>query len=222
MNQIIEIIEKDQLSKFSTILTNLAEIADTENTADSFGTYAAFNDVVNKSTILNPWFTRQNICSALMGLAYMVRTDAMNKWMGVYPFSTTKSPKRVGLILAGNIPMVGFHDIFTVAFTGNKPVVKLSSQDKLLLPAIFKLFHSATGHAGFDVEWVEDRLPQVDAVIATGSNNTSRYFEYYFGKYPNIIRKNRTSVAILTGNETEAELESLGADIFNFYRPWMP
>lgn len=217
MNHITEIIEKEQVSKFSEILNELAAIADTENTADSFGTYTSFNDTINSSTALNPWFTRENICQALQGLSYMLRPEALEKWLNSYDFSQVQSPKRVGLILAGNIPMVGFHDIFSVAIAGHKPVVKLSSQDKLLLPAIFKLFYASTGVKGFNIEWIEEKLPAVDAVIATGSNNTSRYFEYYFGKYPNIIRKNRSSVAILTGDESETDLKRLGADIFSFF-----
>lgn len=217
MNHITEIIEKEQVSKFSEILNNLARIAESVNAVDSNGSYQSFNDTINSSMALNPWFTRENIGQALRGLSYMLRPEALEKWLNSYDFSHRTEPKRIGLILAGNIPMVGFHDIFCVAIAGHKPVAKLSSQDKLLLPAVFKLFYNATGINGFNVEWIEDRLPAVDAVIATGSNNTSRYFEYYFGKYPNIIRKNRTSVAILTGNESDAELNALGADIFSFF-----
>ena len=217
MNHIAEIIEKEHLSKFAEILNQLGAVADAENTAQEISSYDSFNEVINKSIILNPWFTRENIRMALLGLGYMVRPEALEKWLDSHDFSNNHESKRVGLILAGNIPMVGFHDIFSVALSGHKAVVKLSGQDKLLLPFLFRYFHEATGYNGFDIEWFEDRLPEVDAVIATGSNNTSRYFEYYFGKYPNIIRKNRSSVAILSGNETENELKALGADIFSFF-----
>ena len=217
MMQTLQSIDNEYISKFSEILKELADIADTENSENSFGAHTSFNDAINKATILNPWFTRANIREALLGLSKMLRPEALKEWLKSYDFSKTRDSKRVGLILAGNIPMVGFHDIFSVALAGHQPVVKLSSQDKELLPVVFKLFHEATGHEGFEVEWIEERLPEVDAVIATGSNNTSRYFEYYFGKYPNIIRKNRSGLAILTGNETEDELRALGSDIFSFF-----
>lgn len=217
MTHTLQGIDNEQTPKFSEILNELADIAVPENPENPFGPHTTFNDAINKATILNPWFTRTNIREALLGLSKMLRPDAIEKWMKAYDFSKTRDSKRVGLILAGNIPMVGFHDIFSVAVAGHQPVVKLSSQDKELLPEVFKLFHEATGHEGFNVEWIENRLPEVDAVIATGSNNTSRYFEYYFGKYPNIIRKNRSGVSILTGNETDEELRALGADIFGFF-----
>jgi hypothetical protein len=114
--------------------------------------------------------------------------------------------------------MVGFHDILSVLVSGHHPVVKLSNQDRLLLPLIFELFNSMSTEGGFEITWLEDRkLENIDAVIATGSNNSSRYFDYYFGKYPNIIRKNRNSVAIITGDESDMELRQLGEDIFSFY-----
>src|SRR5690554_6156913 len=136
MNHITEIIEKEQLSKFSEILNELAKISNTESSVDSVGRYSSFNDTMNGSTALNPWFTRENIGQALQGLSYMLRPEALQKWLNSYNFSHRTEPKRIGLILAGNIPMVGFHDIFCVAIAGHKPVAKLSSQDKLLLPAV--------------------------------------------------------------------------------------
>ncbi len=123
---------------------------------------------------------------------------------------------KTGLILAGNIPLVGFHDILCVLASGHIALIKLSSQDKLLIPYILrKLLEIEPGFNG-RIEYIE-RLTGFDAVIATGSNNTSRYFDYYFGHVPHIIRKNRNSIAILTGEETSEQLKALGHDIFDYY-----
>jgi hypothetical protein len=166
---------------------------------------------------LNPWFTEENIDKALRGLTHMLRPEAVEKWLSDYELGRD-GKKRIGLILAGNLPMVGFHDILSVLVTGHHPVVKLSSQDRLLLPEVFDLHAQAFPEAPFEITWLgDDKLTDIDAVIATGSNNTSRYFEYYFGKYPHIIRKNRNAVAVLSGEETEAELRDLGEDIFSYY-----
>jgi len=120
----------------------------------------------------------------------------------------------VGLILAGNIPCVGFHDWLCVIIAGHQPLVKLSEKDKFLLP----LINSYLKGIGFDTKTVfVERLNEMEAVIATGSNNTARYFESYFGKYPNIIRKNRNAIAILDGNESKEDLINLGEDIFAFF-----
>ncbi len=207
--------DTQNLSVYTEILGELATA--TRNFAENPApdSQAEFHVLLEKATAFNPWFTSSSIAEALEALAYMVRPEALKKWLSSYAIESATKQKRVGLILAGNIPMVGFHDIFSVALSGNKPVVKLSSKDQLLLPYVFGKFYEATGNENFQIEWITERLPEVDAVIATGSNNTSRYFEYYFGKYPNIIRKNRSSLAILTGNESDEELRALGHDIFS-------
>jgi hypothetical protein len=127
-----------------------------------------------------------------------------------------KHPKRVGIVMAGNIPLVGFHDFLSVFLTGHKAVVKLSSKDDILLK------HLAEKSKNFSPETdqyivFQDMLKDCDAYIATGSNNTSRYFEYYFKKYPHIIRKNKTSVAVLTGKETAEEMDKLADDVHLFF-----
>src|SRR5690606_6612622 len=127
-----------------------------------------------------------------------------------------KKPKVIGLVLAGNIPMVGFHDILTVLASGNIALIKSSSQDNALIPYILKELKEIEPAFASQINFTE-RLKDFDAVIATGSNNTSRYFEYYFGAVPNLIRKNRNSVAVLTGNETKDQLFELGQDIFDYY-----
>ncbi len=177
----------------------------------------AFSTVMQQACAENPWFTLENIRSALNGLAHMLREASVQLWAeqnGHLPKRYTG--KRVGIIAAGNIPMVAFHDILCTLVVGHTAVVKLSAQDQRLLPALFALLEEQL-HTHFEIEWVDGRLPEIHAMIATGSNNTARYFEYYFGKYPNIIRKNRNAVAIIDGSETKEQLELLGRDIFSYF-----
>lgn len=165
----------------------------------------------------NGWFTEENVRKAMASLGESISEDSLEEWLGKYTLSEKPTGKSVGLILAGNIPLVGFHDVMSVVLSGNKAKVKLSRDDARLLPAVFGL--AIELDSGFKdlIEFVFGKLEGYDAIIATGSNNTSRYFDHYFGKGPNIIRKNRTSVAVLTGEETENELEQLGADIFTYF-----
>ncbi|PST81779.1 acyl-CoA reductase [Pedobacter yulinensis] len=162
----------------------------------------------------NPWFTPEQVNRATAGLAAMLRGPDIRTW--VEGIRITDKPRQVGMILAGNIPMVGLHDLLCVLATGHHAQVKLSSSDDLLLPYVVNQLISAEPAFAGRVQYVE-RLQGFDAVIATGSNNSSRYFDYYFGKVPNIIRKNRNSVALLTGHESDAELAALGDDIFAYF-----
>ncbi len=177
---------------------------------------------LRKAKAENGWFTIENIKFALQNWADALSEENLNKWTSKYnldSFSDTsvKNPKTIAIIMAGNVPLVGFHDFLSVLITGNKVLAKLSSNDKTLLPFIAKKLVSIEPEFNNYIEFTEGRLGNFDAVIATGSNNTSRYFEYYFSKYPNIIRKNRNSVAILTGNETEEDLNLLADDIFQYF-----
>lgn len=123
----------------------------------------------------------------------------------------------MALIMAGNIPLVGFHDFLCVLLTGNSVLIKVSSNDDVLLPFITKYLGHVCPGISDNILFTEAKLDDFDAVIATGSNNTSRYFEHYFGHKPNIIRKNRNSIAILTGNENKTQLKALGEDVFRYY-----
>lgn len=166
----------------------------------------------------NPWFTPENIRRALSGIVYMLRPRAVKEWAGRYENLPKRyTAKKVGIVAAGNIPMVAFHDILCTLAAGHEAVVKLSAQDRHLLPAFFALVEEIGQTGPFELTWTEGRLGETDAVIATGSNNTARYFEYYFGNKPHIIRKNRNSAAVLDGTETEAELYALGEDIFSYF-----
>ncbi|RZL47132.1 MAG: acyl-CoA reductase [Pedobacter sp.] len=173
-----------------------------------------FNSVINAASHSNGWFTVDEVQKALSSLAKMLSKTDLAHW---YEKITVRDqPKKIGLILAGNIPLVGFHDVMCVLATGNIAMIKLSSSDDKLLPALLKKLVDIEPAFSNRIIYAE-RLKDFDAIIATGSNNTSRYFEYYFGKVPNIIRKNRNSIAVLNGDETVTELENLGHDIFDYF-----
>ncbi|TCD08510.1 acyl-CoA reductase [Pedobacter frigidisoli] len=162
----------------------------------------------------NAWFTIENVKKSILSFSEMLNDTDIETWFQSIMFSS--SPKKVGLILAGNIPMVGFHDVLCVLATGNIALIKLSSaDDKLIKTVIAELINIEPAFQD-KIEYVE-RLKDFDAVIATGSNNSSRYFDFYFSKVPNIIRKNRNSVAVLDGSETFEDIQNLGSDIFDYF-----
>ena len=164
----------------------------------------------------NGWFTRKNIGYALENWATQLTTENLNAWTSNYDL-IHNTPKTIAVIMAGNIPLVGFHDFLTVLISGHKLIAKLSGNDTHLLPLIAKyLEYVQPGFKG-KITFTKERLTDYDAVIVTGSDNTARYFEYYFGKKPHIIRKNRNSVAVLNGPETPEQLTALGEDIFRYY-----
>lgn len=165
----------------------------------------------------NHWFIVENQQKAVRAIAtHFLQRDRLEKWLSRYDISERKPILTVGLVMAGNIPLVGFHDLLCVFVAGHKAKIKLSDKDRFVLPYLLKLlerFHPETAQY---VELVE-RLQDFNAVIATGSNNSARYFEAYFGKYPHIIRRNRNGVAVLTGRETPDELHNLGKDVFSYF-----
>jgi hypothetical protein len=166
----------------------------------------------------NRWLTKENSLSALLSLATeFLNTEHLEAWVKDYPsLEEDRSPKTIGLVLAGNIPAVGFHDILTTFVGGHQSMIKYSEKDQYLIPYMidFMLQEDSRSAAYF---MPVPRLKDFDAVIATGSNNSAMYFEQYFSKYPNIIRKNRNSIAILDGTETEEDLLALGTDIFSYF-----
>lgn len=181
--------------------------------------YSLFNELIETVHIYNGWFTPENVRNAITGIVHLLKKDSLIDWLSAYinELSHQKETKKVAVIMAGNIPMVGFHDMLCVLISGNKFIGKLSSDDKLLLPTLTKILIAIEPEFEAYIQFNEGTLKDIDAVIATGSNNSSRYFEYYFGKYPHIIRKNRNSVAILTGKESTEELTALGGDIFQYF-----
>jgi hypothetical protein len=163
----------------------------------------------------NAWFTTDEVRKAVLANGKMLNEEDLNNWLSAYQLNF-ENPKKIGLILAGNLPLVGFHDILAVLLTGNIALIKLSSQDDNLIPFLLKKLVEIEPNFESQLQFVQ-RLENFDAVIATGSNNSSRYFDYYFSKVPNIIRKNRNSIALLTGDENKEELHLLGKDIFDYY-----
>jgi len=164
----------------------------------------------------NPWFTADNIKQSFKGICYMLDGQKLKGWLENYPMRAQQKEKVIGVVMAGNIPMVGFHDFLCVLLAGHSIKAKLSSQDNYLLPILAEELAKIDPEWGHKIEFVE-KLDDYDAVIATGSNNSARYFEQYFSKKPHIIRKNRTSVAVINGTETVQEIENLGLDVFSYF-----
>ena len=175
-----------------------------------------FLEIVSSAKHHNGWFTKDYVLLSIKSWANALTEKNLHTWLKEYDLNIHKK-KTVALVLAGNIPLVGFHDFLTVLITGNKALVRLSSNDKIILPFIASYLKEIEPSLEDHIVFTEGKLEHFDAVIATGSNNTARYFEHYFSKKPNIIRKNRNSVAVLTGQETQNQLELLGDDIFMYY-----
>jgi len=178
--------------------------------------YERMQSLINQLHESNSWFKRPQLEFAFKSWSYALTQDNLDKWLKSYDLSNEKL-KTIGLILAGNIPMVGFHDVLSVLISGNKALIKLSSNDELLIPLILDYLETIEPEFKNRYKITKEKLENFDAVIATGSDNTARYFDYYFGKYPNIIRKNRNSVAVLNGSESKEDLLALGEDIFRYY-----
>ena len=178
--------------------------------------YDDFLNLIDLSQSHNGWFTPNQVHFAIQSWAEALTEENLNLWLSKYDFSTVQ-PKTVALILAGNIPLVGFHDFLSVVISGHKVLVKTSSNDQKLLPFLAKYLISIQPELENYITFTEGKMEGFDAVIATGSNNTARYFEYYFKDKPSIIRKSRNSVAVLTGNETSEDLANLGEDIFRYF-----
>ena len=166
----------------------------------------------------NLWLTTANQERAVTALAQEMLTERqLSRWLDRYELPPTNERiGTVGLVLAGNIPLVGFHDVLSVFVVGHRAQLKLSEKDPYVLPYLLQLLGRWDERA-VDYFQIVQRLDRFDAVIATGSNNSARYFEQYFGKYPHIIRRNRTGVAVLSGRETDAQLRALGHDVFEYF-----
>jgi len=183
------------------------------NSRDHF--FPELEKKINEAFLYNGWFTRENIICSLTGITKLMNSKDLNALKT--GFVEPKKPKIIAVIMAGNIPLVGFHDLLCVLLSGHKILIKCSSDDSILMPFLLNmLVHIEPGFQDY-IHFSQNKLSSFDAVIATGSNNSSAYFEFYFGKYPNIIRKNRNSVAIITGKETTEDLLQLGKDIFNYF-----
>ncbi|WP_264550081.1 acyl-CoA reductase [Flavobacterium sp. N2820] len=178
--------------------------------------YVDFISLVELSQSHNGWFTPEQVYFSVQSWAKALTETNLNQWLSPYDFSKT-TPEKIGLVLAGNIPLVGFHDFLSVLISGHDVLVKTSSNDQHLLKFLAKYLISIQPELNSKITFVEGKLEGFDAVIATGSNNTARYFEFYFKDKPSIIRKNRNSVAVLDGTESHEDLVGLGEDIFRYF-----
>ncbi|MDO5654519.1 MAG: acyl-CoA reductase [Flavobacteriaceae bacterium] len=175
-----------------------------------------FNQKLELAKAQNAWFDIDNQLFALNSWAQALQKENLIKWLSAYHFPESQNPKTVGIITAGNIPLVGFHDIVTVILSGNIAQIKLSSHDAVLIPYLLQMLTEIEPKMVYQFQCVE-KLQNYDMVIATGSDNTARYFEAYFKHVPHVIRKNRTSAAVLTGDETSEDLQGLAQDILQHY-----
>ena len=178
--------------------------------------FEPFKLQIKRAQEFNGWFTEENILTAFYSWSNILNASNLYNWTSIYNLNINNA-KTIGVIMAGNIPLVGFHDFLSVLISGHHIAVKQSSSDKYFLPLIAKYLEKVEPGFKGKISFTEDKLTDFDAIIATGSNNTAKYFTYYFGKYPNIIRQNRNSVAIITGNESEKDLQDLGEDIFRYF-----
>jgi len=175
------------------------------------------NQVIDFIKQDNQWFTNESVRKSIAAWAELLNEKNLRSWLDNYSNIENNNPKTVAIIMAGNIPLVGFHDLLCVLVSGNKALVKPSSDDKILVNLVLATLIEINPTLQHKIEIVDGAIKNIDAIIATGSNNSARYFDYYFGKYPHIIRKNRNSIAILNGAETESDLKNLGKDIFTYY-----
>ncbi|MDH7445808.1 acyl-CoA reductase [Aquimarina sp. 2201CG14-23] len=164
----------------------------------------------------NGWFTEENIVFSLSQWSNLLTKVTIEAWLSPYTLDK-EAQKTIGIIMAGNIPLVGFHDFISVLLSGHNVLIKQSSNDNQLLPYLASYLIAVEARFKDRISFTTEKFTDFDAIIATGSNNTARYFEHYFGSKPNIIRKNRNSVAVLTGDESKEQLTALGEDIFRYY-----
>lgn len=174
--------------------------------------------VKEKATLQNSWFISEFVDAATRAIAEaFLQEERLREWVSRYDLSeSAQSSKPVGIVMAGNLPAVGFHDLLC-GFLSNHPIaMKLSSKDQVLLPHFVDKLRAWEPAIGEQLS-IAERLNGCAAYIATGSNNSARYFQQYFGKYPHIIRRNRTAVAVLNGEETREDLELLADDMLMYF-----
>lgn len=195
---------EERISAFHQLGKELAAIPD-----------ETFQSLANTARNENAWFTIDSVRMAVRGITSWLETPRLLGWTARYDLNVPS--RTIAIVMAGNIPLVGFHDFLCVLIAGHKVMIKLSSKDRTLIRFVINTLIRLEPRFSDRIAVTEDQLRGFDAIIATGSDNTSRYFEYYFGKYKHIIRRNRTSVAVLSGNESTEELAALGTDVFTYY-----
>ncbi len=216
----MDIIEKriQSFVKLGQFLSqfNRNEISKKENIEFNDLFFDGFKHQLKLAEENNSWFTKENLLFSCESWANALSYDNISKWIENESLPSS-SNKKVAIIMAGNIPLVGFHDFIAVLISGHSVLVKQSSNDTHLTPFLAKYLEYVNEDLKGKIKFTKEKLTDFDAVIATGSNNTARYFEYYFKNKPNIIRKNRNSVAIITGKETEEDYENLSEDVFRYF-----
>lgn len=175
----------------------------------------ALHLLIEKEQHYNGWFTKDSIKNAFEEISSWLELEKIEAWVASYVYAP--QPKTVAIIMPGNLPLVGFHDFLCVLCSGNKALIKLSSEDARLLPALVEILLHFEPALGSRIEFVNGKLQGFEAVIATGSDNSMLHFKEYFAAYPSIMRGHRTSVAVLSGKETDQELFALGQDIFQYF-----
>jgi hypothetical protein len=203
-----------RISAFAELGTVLRDVASGKDTNPG----NRLSAIIETQHVRNAWFTPENVRNAIGAIGESLRIEKLNEWTARYPQLNNKGVAlSAAVIMAGNIPLVGFHDYLSVLISGNKLLAKTSSKDSELIREITQILVSVEKEFADKIAFAEGELKNFDVVIATGSDNSSRYFEYYFGKYPHIIRKNRNSIAIITGDESKEELSLLGRDVFSYF-----
>jgi len=207
---------KERLIAFSELGTLFKENVDKKENKK----FPEWDTVLEKTLIeshsYNSWFTIDNLKLSLKNWSNSLQENIISDWLSKYNIED-KSSKKIAIIMAGNIPAVGFHDLLCSLLLNFDCIVKLSSEDKLLIPFIVKFLESRNEKLKNKVTFESEKLKDFDGVIATGNNNSHRYFDYYFSKYPNLLRKTRHSIAVLDGKESDKDLSDLSNDIFNYF-----
>ncbi|NLA24961.1 MAG: acyl-CoA reductase [Bacteroidales bacterium] len=198
---------KFEILKFTKTL--FSEVLNDEN-SNKFPGYDAISAA-------NPWFTEDNVKFMFQYWVDELNSKNVENWLNAYNFKSKNNKPKLAIIFAGNIPMVGMHDLLCGLVCNCDLKLKLSSKDKILPKWYISQLKNKFPELENSIEIIDHIIKDFDAVIATGSNNSGRYFNYYFEKYPHIIRKNRNSVALITGNENIDELEAIAEDIFIYF-----
>lgn len=172
-------------------------------------------ELINRAGQSNSWFTKESVELSLQGISKFLNEETLILWTSSYNLNHGRE-KKVGIAMAGNIPLVGFHDFLSVLISGHRLLARLSSQDKFLPTRLAEMLIEIEPRWKDYIRF-QDRLNEAEAMIATGSDNTARYFEYYFRNIPHIIRKNRSSCAVIMGEEQDEHLKVLATDVFSYF-----
>ena len=207
---------KERIKAFSELGTLFKENIDKKENKNFPKWDLLLEDTLIESKTYNSWFTIDNLKLSLKNWSKSLEETIISDWLFRYNV-VDKSSKKIAIIMAGNIPVVGFHDLLCSLLLNFDCLVKLSSDDKLLIPFIVKFLESRNKKFKNKVIFENEKFKNFDAVIATGNNNSHRYFDYYFSKYPNLLRKTRHSIAVLDGNESDNDLTGLSNDVFNYF-----